>query len=433
MVSRRCTPLAFLLTGFSWLLLAALAGTATLLGLVYGTPLPSWLRTVHVHAVLIGGILQLALGGVLASISHTEERPNHALTYPLLYFGFNSATTALLVCLASGQLQLAGIAGLVLTAIVASSVNPAWHHIRETLVTITSPPWVHAVMLSALFIGMLIGTGMAFGWMPEYRGHIRLLHLHIPLFGFFTVLGLIVTQATLPSILQTRWPSPRLNHVMMALMTIGLAALVAGFAASSVTVQLASGCIVLLAAGVHAFSQFQIRQASSAAATAASDHLFLSTIFLLLMSMAGLFMAVNFLSEKPWLPIGSLHLAAYAHLAFLGFMVNVACAAMSCGLPVYLAAGQVPNRKKRLPYLGQLEHVMNRWRGLQLAGLSFGTMALATAGVLTWSTPLGALPVRIATWSAAGLLLGGLTIVAAKLVQVAGSRPTSIHSDRHGT
>ena len=65
-----CRPLTFLITGFSWLLLSSLVGLAILIGLVHGTPLPSWLRLVHVHATLIGGILQLMIGGLLASLSH---------------------------------------------------------------------------------------------------------------------------------------------------------------------------------------------------------------------------------------------------------------------------------------------------------------------------------------------------------------------------
>ena len=62
-----CRPLTFLMTGFGWLLLSSLVGLAILIGLVHGTPLPSWLRSVHVHATLIGGILQLMIGGLLAS------------------------------------------------------------------------------------------------------------------------------------------------------------------------------------------------------------------------------------------------------------------------------------------------------------------------------------------------------------------------------
>ena len=49
MASLSYRPLTFLLTGFTWLLLSSLLGLAVLVGLVRGTPLPSWLRLVHVH------------------------------------------------------------------------------------------------------------------------------------------------------------------------------------------------------------------------------------------------------------------------------------------------------------------------------------------------------------------------------------------------
>jgi len=69
-----CPPLTFLIAGFSWLLLSSLVGLAILIGLVHGTALPSWLRLVHVHATLVGGILQLMIGGLLASPLTTSER-----------------------------------------------------------------------------------------------------------------------------------------------------------------------------------------------------------------------------------------------------------------------------------------------------------------------------------------------------------------------
>jgi hypothetical protein len=72
-----CRPLTFLITGFGWLLLSSLVGLAVMIGLVHGTPLPSWLRLVHVHAILIGGILQLMIGGLLASLS-SDSQSGHA-------------------------------------------------------------------------------------------------------------------------------------------------------------------------------------------------------------------------------------------------------------------------------------------------------------------------------------------------------------------
>ena len=45
-------PLTFLLTGFAWLGISFLVGIALIIGLVYGTPLPRWLKPVHVHGAL---------------------------------------------------------------------------------------------------------------------------------------------------------------------------------------------------------------------------------------------------------------------------------------------------------------------------------------------------------------------------------------------
>ncbi|HJS66753.1 MAG TPA: hypothetical protein VJ760_05415, partial [Nitrospiraceae bacterium] len=93
-----CRPLTFLITGFGWLLLSSLVGLGTLIGLVHGTPLPSWLRSVHVHAILVGGILQLMIGGLLASLS-SDSRSDHARSNsrPWLFATLNAATVLLLI------------------------------------------------------------------------------------------------------------------------------------------------------------------------------------------------------------------------------------------------------------------------------------------------------------------------------------------------
>src|SRR5689334_2065296 len=59
------TPLTFLLAGFAWLAASYVLGVALIIGLVYGTSLPTWLKTIHVHGALAGGIVQLAIGGLL--------------------------------------------------------------------------------------------------------------------------------------------------------------------------------------------------------------------------------------------------------------------------------------------------------------------------------------------------------------------------------
>ena len=69
-----------------WLVLASILGLAILVGLVRGTPLPSWVRLVHVHAALVGGVAQMILGGFLAFIppllmtGHKQRE-----SYPVLF------------------------------------------------------------------------------------------------------------------------------------------------------------------------------------------------------------------------------------------------------------------------------------------------------------------------------------------------------------
>jgi hypothetical protein len=68
---------------------------------------------------------------------------------------------------------------------------------------------------------------------------------------------------------------------------------------------------------------------------------------------------------------------------------------------------------------------MNRWRTLQLAGMSLGTMALCVLASLTWSLPLSSPYVHDTVWIAAGLLVASLTLFAAKLAWAVGLEPSS--------
>ena len=135
-------------------------------------------------------------------------------------------------------------------------------------------------------------------------------------------------------------------------------------------------------------------------------------------------MGANYLRTPPVMPIGSLHLVAYTHLAFIGFMTQVVCGSLATGLPDILAVTRVPNSKKRQAYRAQLDGIMNRWRTAQLAGMSLGTMALAVLAALTWSVPLGSSSVQITVWIAAGLLILSLTLFAVKLTWAVGFRPS---------
>ena len=125
-------PLTFLITGFGWLLLSSLVGLAILIGLVHGTPLPSWLRLVHVHAILIGGILQLMIGGLLASVS-SDSQSGHAgsNSRPWLFATLNAATVLLLIGFGLGNMKVVGGAGIILIGAVASVAPAAWQYARQ--------------------------------------------------------------------------------------------------------------------------------------------------------------------------------------------------------------------------------------------------------------------------------------------------------------
>jgi hypothetical protein len=420
----RCTPLTFLLTGFAWLLLASLLGIGILIGLVNGTPLPSWLRTLHVHGTLMGGLLQLIIGGFLFSWARaSENKQSHSPSHTSLFLALNSLTIALLVCLGLGQLTLAGLAGLVLIGVIASLGKNAWSHVQEELNMPAGAGWIYRAAFGALVIGLVIGVAMAFRLLPEYYAHTRLLHLHLIVMGFLTVTLLVAAHQLLPVLLQKELAWPSLAPLALSFLPLGLATLLAGFVTSSLRFELAVGCFLAVAVGLCFFNLISTWIRSGSSGNAASDHLVIGVFFLLLTAFTGLAMGANYLPTQPMFPIGSLHLVAYTHLAFIGFMVQLICAALSYGLPLLLASSRMPNQKKRGAYRDELDSIMNRWRTVQLGAMSLGTMGLAVLAALTWSLPLNSVYVQSAVWIAAGLLLASFTLFAAKLAWAVGTYP----------
>jgi hypothetical protein len=424
MVSFRCTPLTFLLTGFAWLLFSSLLGIATLIGLVNGTPLPNWLRTIHAHGTLVGGLLQLIIGGFLVSFDPaSEHKKSHSPSRFALFLFLNGATIALLFSLWLNQLTLAGVAGLVLMGMVASLAKSAWRHVQEELNVPVGAGWLYRIALAALLIGLGIGVAMAFRLVPEYYAHARLLHLHLIVMGFFTVTLLVTTHQLLPALLQRELAGPSLARFALGFVPVGLAALLAGFVTSSLRMELAVGFFLVIAIGMCDFNLINTWIKSGSSGNVSSDHLLLGVFFLLLATITGLAIGANYLPTQPLLPIGSLHLVAYTHLVFIGFMVQIICGGLSYAMPILLASSRVPNPKKRGLYREQLEAIMNRWRTVQLGAMSLGTMGLAVLAALTWSLPLSSPYVLSAVWIAAGLLIGSLALFAAKLTWAVGTNP----------
>lgn len=416
------SPTSFLVTGFSWLLLFSLLGLAILIGLVRGTPLPSWLRLIHAHGVLIGGLVQLMIGGLLAWVS--SQRDSHQAENRFwLFIALNAAVIALLAGFALQDMRIVGVAGIVITAAVASLAGTTWRQCASGLGGPNDSAWVYRLALLALFGGLTIGIGMAFRLLPEYYAHARLLHLHLILLGFVTVTLAGLLHRLLPVVLQTGLYSPLVSRLVMWMIPAGFAILLGGFVTSSLRLELAVGGLLTLATGLYAYNLFRTWIHAGHPGTAASDHLLLATFFFLLTMPMGLLIGANFLPEQSILPIGSLHLAAYTHVAMIGFMLHTICGALSYGIPLLLAESRVPNQKKRAPYREQLDAIMDRWRTIQLAGLSLGTMGLSVIAALTWNFPLTSIYIQLATWTTVGLLLAGLTLFATKLAWVFGTEP----------
>ena len=418
-------PLTFLITGFSWLLLSTLVGLAILIGLVHGTPLPSWLRLVHVHATLIGGILQLMIGGLLASVSHSSQGDRTPSDSHLgLFVVLNVATVGLLVGFGLGNMMIVGVAGIVVIGAVASIATVAWQYARQSLAQPASSSWLYRFSLIALLGGLAIGVAMAFRLMPEYYAHARLLHLHLILLGFVTMAMIGATHRLLPMILNAEIYSPGLARLVMVLLPAGFAILIGGFITSSLYLELVVGGLLVLSISLYAYNLLRTWIGSGQAGNAASDHLLIATFFIVLMMIMGVLVGANFLPQLPVLPFGSLHLAAYTHMALIGFILQTVFGALSYGIPEILATSRIASRKKQGPYRDRLAAIMNRGRAVQLTGLSLGTMGFGALAAMTWNFPLSSLSIQIATWVTVGLLLGSLTLFTAKLAWALGVRPS---------
>jgi hypothetical protein len=431
-------PLTFLIIGFGWLLLSSLVGLGILIGLVYSTPLPSWLRLVHVHAILIGGILQLMIGGLLASVS-SDSQSGHAgsSSRPWLFATLNAATVLLLIGFGLGNMMIVGGAGIVVIGAVASITPVAWQYARQSPTQPTGSSWLYRFSFISLLVGLVISVPMAFQFVQQYYAQARLLHLHLILLGFITMAMIGATHRLLPIVLNAELYSPKLARLVMIVLPTGFATLIGGFITSSLRLELAIGGLLILSIGLYAYNLLRTWISSGHSGNAASDHLMIATFFLVLMMIMGVLVGANFLPKPPALPIGSLHLAAYTHMALIGFILQTVFGVLSYGIPEILAASRIASGKKQGPYRDQLAAIMNRWRAVQLTGLSLGTMGFGLLATMTWSFPLNSLYIQITTWVTVCLLLGSLTIFAAKLAWALGvsssgivvSLPNKIHKD----
>lgn len=430
MLSRSCPPVTFLLTGFTWIALSSILGLAILVGLVRGTPLPPWVRLVHVHAALVGGVAQMILGGFLAFIppllmTGQTQRNSH----PVLFLTINAGAVGMLVGFWLHQYVVVGAAGFLVVGAFLWMARNAWTQARQSL---NSPPvnlWYYAVALLALFGGLAYGETMVFALAQQSYGYMRLSHIHLNLLGFVTLAIIGTMHNLLPTVLNTSLFSPRLARIVLIVMPLGVAVLIGGFMNSSVPIEMAAGGILFVGGMLYAVNLFRTWMGSTHIGSAASDHLLIGTFFLLLTIILGVLVGANSLSNPPLMPYGTLHLVAYTHMALVGFVLQTIMGALSHLIPITLAVSRVQSNKKRGPYLDQLTTIMDRWRTVQIGGLSLGTMGLALLASLTWNVPLSSIYIRLATWTCFGLLLSSLTVFVVKLAAALGKQPEdSTHS-----
>jgi hypothetical protein len=309
---------------------------------------------------------------------------------------------------------------------VATIAPTAWRYARQSPTQPTSLSWLYRSSLISLLVGLVISVAMAFQFVQQYYAQARLLHLHLILMGFVTMAMIGATHRLLPIVLNTELYSPKLARLVMVVLPTGFAILIGGFITSSLHLELAIGGLLILSIGLYAYNLLRTWISSSHSGNAASDHLMIATFFLVLMMIVGVLVGANFLPELPALPFGSLHLAAYTHMALIGFILQTVFGVLSYGIPEILAADRTTSRKKQEPYREQLAAIMNRWRAIQLTGLSLGTMGFGLLATMTWNFPLSSLYIQIATWVTVCLLLGSLTIFAAKLAWALGVSPSGI-------
>jgi hypothetical protein len=196
---------------------------------------------------------------------------------------------------------------------------------------------------------------------------------------------------------------------------------------------MAAGAILFMGGIIWTGNLLRTWRSSTYASSAASDHLLVSTVFLLFTIILGVLVGANSLSSPPRLPYGSLHLVAYTHMAFVGFIVNAIMGACSYLIPITIATDRIPNTKKRGPYLDQLNAIMNRWSTVQIGTLSLGTMGLGLLAALTWNVPLTSIYIHIATWTSLGFLITGFVLFSVKLTSLVAKKPATLRTAQTST
>jgi len=299
--------------------------------------------------------------------------------------------------------------------------------IRQSRRSLMSPPlnlWFYGIALVALLAGLSMGAAMAFRLLPAtLLGQGRLGHIHLNLLGFVTLTIVGTMHNLFPTVLNTRLHSPRLARLTLLFLPSGVILLVAGFFLSNLWVQISAGAILFAGVLFYTYNIIRTWMDAGQPTTIVTDHFLLATLFLALVVPTGILVSVNFLWDPPGVPFGRLHLVAYTHLALIGFILQTIFGALSYLLPMSFAVGRVTSNKKRGPYLATLTAMAERWRVMQVATLTLGTIGLALVAALVWQYSLGSTVVQIASWTTAAFLFTGVGLFGAKVGLLLIQRP----------
>jgi len=427
MTLRHDTPMTLLLTGLGWLVLSSILGLAMLIGLVRGTPLPPWVRALHVHATLVGGVVPILLVGLLLlrdawGSNAIKKRGIH----PLAYWTLNGGLVGMLVGFWLHQSMLVNAGGVLITGAFLTLIYKIWVQTNQNGTSSIHQSWHDNLAFIGLLGGLTCGGILSLGLIPESYGYLRLGHIHSILLGFIvlTVIGLM--RQLLPILWSRPVASPQLMNLSILLLPIGVAVLICGFLNSSVPLELTAGAILVTALILFAGTLLRTWLGSAHIGSAASDHLMSSVLFLCLTVIIGMLVGINRLSSPPILPYGKLHLAAYTHMAFVGFLLNAVMGLFSYLLPLQLATDRVSNVKRQGAYIEQLTAILDRGRTIQITTLCVGAMGLAILAALTWNVPITSRTIQISTWTCFGLLLTSLILFSIKLAAVWSKQPETM-------
>ena len=152
-------PLSFLVMGFVWVLLACLVGLSLFLGMTMGRPHGQVVRSLHVHGALIGGVMQIIAGLLLAG---RERRTSE----PVIFIALNLGTLGLLIGQAHGHFPLMSLAAIALIGAFLPLWGDLVRQIRHSAVGFPMNYWFYGVAMASHAGGLLAGAAVPLRLMP---------------------------------------------------------------------------------------------------------------------------------------------------------------------------------------------------------------------------------------------------------------------------